>query len=277
MCCGGCGIGIVDPCFLTLLDGIGLRSGVISHCVLIFFPVFCENKLFCGFFILECVFSLACLDYLKELCLESSGDEDVGADGVYDVTADIAELCAVGKKHAVSVKGVFLLPYCKGRSFVCISLQSRKLKLEVDCLSGNGRRNDILIRDTDHCAVLESDAVEILALFGDGIGHVTVGELTLILLKRENELCLNDALKLLVGSCGISELVVFNDTCVVLVLYLHTVEKVVLCIGRNHSADEGEEEHYYEYCKTYNGNAVSEKALCNKCSGRKHLNASVVV
>ena len=249
-------------------------------------------------------------DGVDELFLEVAGEEDVRHDGLHDVAADVGHFLVALQHAAVlgdrvgeavdrealdrGLGGLGGLGSLVGRTGGLGSAGSllRGLRLElllersvglergVDELKAQGltvgRADDILIGDADHLAA-GGDGVEVRTLLREGIVGAVVGKGRVALLDGKHRLRLNGGAEE-VGILGhVTEIAVFRHDGELLVDLILTVEELILIVGGEEAADEGEDEHEDEDAQTHDREAVAEKALGNERAGGQDLNAAVVI
>ena len=140
---------------------------------------------------------------------------------------------------------------------------------------GRGADN-VLIGDADQIAA-GGDGVEVRTLLCEGVIGAVVGEGLVALLDGKHRLRLNSGAEE-VGILGhVAEIAVFRHDGELLVDLVLTVEELILAVGGEEAADEGEDKHENEDAQTHDRKAVAEKALGNERAGGQDLNAAVVV
>ena len=263
----GGGVGIENVGLLALEDGPALGVGVVADLVVIGLAVRAgvDEVLAAG------------LDTLNELVLEVPGQEHVAHDGVDNVAADIGHLSPVLKNAAVLGEGIVPAALGKGRLVVGIGLQRGELQRIGDLLPLGRGTDNVLIGNADVGAAPDADGVEVRALLCDGVVHVLIAEAVLVGLDGQHQLGLQDGAKFLSVSGGIAELGVLDDTGVGLLLDVIAVELLVLLVGGQQSAQEGEEEHEGQDHKAGDGDAVPEKALGHQGARGQNLHPAVIV
>ena len=212
----------------------------------------------------------------QQLVLEIAAQEHVGGDGLNQIAADIGIVRPVQGDAAVLSQGI---DHAVGGEFLStggVGGQGLIVELEGQLLVRGIRVDHVLGGITHHNAVAGNGEHFIADLVH---GIVMIGEIEgiLALLDGQHGLGLCGEPKQLIAVAAVAELGVFLGLTEALADGFVGIEELILSIGRNQAADKGKDEHENQDDQAGNSHTVADKALGHQHTGRKNLNAAVVV
>ena len=262
----GAGVAVVDVSLGHLLDGPNFGGGIVDDIVLGLVPP--------GVGVVELIGVL--VDGLFQAILEVAGNDDAGIGGGDDKTADITQLLAIGGDLAVLVQrvvhavgGEVALP-CRHGS------QGGQLDVKAELRRTVGLVDEVAACIAHDVAALVDD-VEVVALDIDGVVSILIVELGAALLHGFEGLALGDGTEVLAVGHDKTHRVVAGDADKLLGHLCVGEELLVLAVGADKAADEGEQEHGNQDGQTDDGQTVAEEPLGDQCAGRQNLDAAVIV
>ena len=182
---------------------------------------------------------------------------------------------AVLLNQSIAVHRISLSLGGESASAVGISQQGIVLEIRREGHAGILGADDVQIGRTDNCgtAVYREEPVAFLhhivalAVIFNGATALANGQHGLGLEQRG----------ILVGKLEIAVLGILRNAHIFLVLISLRVKQLILAIGADPAAQEGEQEHHYQNRQSHNGQPVAEEPLGHQRAGGKHLNPAVVV
>ena len=262
----GAGVTVVDVGLGHLLDAPHLGGRIVDDVVLGLVAV--------GIGVVELLGII--IDGFLQALLEVAGDDDAGIGGGDDEAADIAQCLAAGGDVAVLVQGV--VHAVGGELFLAIghSGQGAKLGLEVKLIRAVSLVDQVTA-GVPHNSIALVNNVEIVVHQVEGVVHIFIGELGLAFFGGFQRLALGDRAEVLAVSHDKAHGVVAGHAHI---LFGHMgvgEELLVLAVGADKAADEGEQEHGHQNGQTDDSQTVAEEPLGDECARGQNLDAAVIV
>ena len=217
-----------------------------------------------------------CIDGLFQLFLKVTANYNAVFLTLYHKAADVAQELLPVQNVSVFVQGISLAVGLAAALAVYIGNQGRFFQGKAGlCLTVCGADNVFVCNG--NVLTAGGDGIKVVALGSNLIGHVLIVKGLLAPHLGQQKLGLLGGAELLPVCSGIAEVLVFDHAHILLIHIGVGVELLILRIGANYAAQEGEQEHSNQHGKTNHSQPVPEKALGNQCAGRQDLNAAVIV
>ena len=258
-------VAVIDVGVLHLLDGPDLRAGVKDDIV------FGSLAGLVGVDELRGV----CVDRFFQTILEVTRDDDGGIGRLHDETAVAKRLAALHEVAGV-VNGI--LGAVDGKIGLTLGVCSQCAELDGKRQLAHAVRgvDDVAAGIALHGAVLIDD-IEIVGQSFDGVIDVLIRKFRIALLVGFEGLALRNGPEVLAVGHDEAHGLVSGDADVFLRHLRIGIELLVLTIGADDAAQEGEQEHGNQHRKTDHCQPVPEKPLCYQRAGRQDLNTAVIV
>ena len=212
---------------------------------------------------------------LLKAVLEVAGDHDAGIGRGDDKAADVGHRIAAQLDIAViqlvglAIGGELGLIVDHGGQAGQLGVKAQRCGAIgcVDQIAGGIAQNGAALLDDIH--IIGKDVQR--------VGDILVNKLRLALLEGIQRLALGNRAEVLTISRHEAHRVVAGDADILLGHLSIGVELLVLTVGADQTADEGEYEHGNEHGKAHNGQTVAEETLGNERAGAEDLDAAVIV